>query len=150
MCLLELWNFIFAKCQLLCSLHTRVGSLNAGTVNPCFLCFVCSNPTCPRCIGSVPCVPSYTLSSPSLRGWLEVCVPKLVLNETRLELISRISGTGTRLMFSGLVTQENLGKIREINMTRRDYSIPYRKFPNSTEFQDSSQKTSIIDLNYHI
>ena len=81
---------------------------------------------------------------------LEVCVPKLVLNETRLELISRISGTGTRLMFSGLVTQENLGKIREINMTRRDYSIPYRKFPNSTEFQDSSQKTSIIDLNYHI
>ena len=33
-----------------------------------FLCFVCfSNPTCPRCIGSVPCVPSYTLSSPSLR-----------------------------------------------------------------------------------
>ena len=26
-------------------------------------------------------------------------------------------------MFSGLVTRENLGKIREINGTRRDYSI---------------------------
>ena len=47
--------------------------------------------------------------------WLavEVCIPELVLNETRLELISRIGGTGTRLMFSGLVTRENFGKIRE-------------------------------------
>ena len=35
-------------------------------------------------------------------------------DETRLELISRIGGTGTRLLFSGLVTRENSGKIREI------------------------------------
>ena len=34
-------------------------------------------------------------------------------DETRLELISRIGGTGTRLIFSGLVTRENSGKIRE-------------------------------------
>ena len=41
--------------------------------------------------------------------FLEVCVPELVLNETRLELISRIGDTGTRPMFSGLVTWENSG-----------------------------------------
>ena len=64
-------------------------------------------------------------------------------DETRLELTSRIGGTGMRLMFSGLVTRENSGKIREINGTRRDYSIPFGKFPNSTEFLDFSRKTSI-------
>ena len=30
-------------------------------------------------------------------------------DETRLELIARIGGTGTRLMFSGLLTQEKSG-----------------------------------------
>ena len=37
-------------------------------------------------------------------------------DETRLQLIFRIGGTGTRLMFSGLVTRENSGKIQEINV----------------------------------
>ena len=46
---------------------------------------------------------------------VEVCFPVLVLNKMRLELISRIGGIGKRLMFSGLVTRENSGKIREIN-----------------------------------
>ena len=78
---------------------------------------------------------------------LEVCVPELVLNETRrdetrLELISRIGGIRTRLMFSGLVTRENLGKIWEINGTRRDYSLPFGKVSSSTGFWDFSQKTS--------
>ena len=74
---------------------------------------------------------------------LEVCVPELVLNETRrdetrLELISRIGGIRTRLMFSGLVTRENLGKIWEINGTRRDYSLPFGKVSSSTGFWDFS------------
>ena len=65
---------------------------------------------------------------------LEVCDPELVLNdtrrdETRLELISRIGGTETRLIFSGLVARENSGKIRGKNGKRRDYSIPFGKFP---------------------
>ena len=36
----------------------------------------------------------------------------------RQELISRIGGIGTRLMFSGLVTRENSGKIRKINIKK--------------------------------
>ena len=64
-------------------------------------------------------------------------------DKMRLELISRIGGTRTRLMFSGLVTRENSGKIREINGTRRDYSEPFGKVSSSTEFGDFSQKTSI-------
>ena len=36
-------------------------------------------------------------------------------DKTRLDLISRIGGTGTRLLFSGLVPRENTGKIQEIN-----------------------------------
>ena len=54
----------------------------------------------------------------------------------RLELISQIGGTGTRLMSSGLVFLENSGKIQEINGTRRDYSVPFRKVSSSTEFQN--------------
>ena len=55
---------------------------------------------------------------------LEDCIPELVLNETRLDLISRIGGTGTRLLFPGLVTWENLGKIWEINGTGREWDYP--------------------------
>ena len=49
---------------------------------------------------------------------LEVCVPELVLNETRrdktrLEGYSRIDGTGTRLLFSGPVARKNLGNKQE-------------------------------------
>ena len=48
----------------------------------------------------------------------------------RLELISQIGGTETRLMFSGLVTRENSGKIREINGKR--LGIP-KCFPTLNE-----------------
>ena len=41
--------------------------------------------------------------------WLEVCIPELVLNETRLEGNSRIGGTGTRLLLYGPVAWENPG-----------------------------------------
>ena len=47
-------------------------------------------------------------------------------------------------MFSGLVTRENLGKIEEINGTRRDYSVPFGKVSSSTEFRDFSRKTSVL------
>ena len=77
---------------------------------------------------------------------IEVCVPELVLNETRQDETGphfpnwRYRDEST---FFGPITWENLGKIREINRTRRDFSIPLGKFSNSTEFWDFSRKTSI-------
>ena len=44
---------------------------------------------------------------------IEVCIPELVLDKTRLDIISRIGGTGKRLLFSGPVTQENPGNKRD-------------------------------------
>ena len=79
---------------------------------------------------------------------LEVCVPELVLNETRQD------ETGgqfpnwpdqDKTSFSGPFAQENLGKIWEINMTGLDYSVPPGKVLSSTEFQDFSRKTSITN-----
>ena len=61
----------------------------------------------------------------------------------RLEGTSRIGETVTLLLFSGPGARENPVKIREINGTGWDYSVPLGKVSSSTEFQDFSQKTSI-------
>ena len=54
-------------------------------------------------------------------------------DKTRLEATSRIGGTGTRLMFSGPVAQENPGKIPEKFGMGRDCSLPLGKVLNVLE-----------------
>ena len=69
----------------------------------------------------------FVYMDPNIHSWLDSCACVYVCviglrsrarferDKTRLELISRIGGTGTRLMFSVLVTQENSEKIPGIN-----------------------------------
>ena len=67
---------------------------------------------------------------------VEVCVPGLVWNETRQDETGGhfwIAKTVTRLLMSGLVAQENSGKIWEKFRMGRDYSVPLRKFLNGLE-----------------
>ena len=45
---------------------------------------------------------------------VEDCIPELVLDKMRPDIISGIGGTGKRLLFSGPVARENPGKIQEI------------------------------------
>ena len=54
-------------------------------------------------------------------------------DNTRLEATSGIGGTRTRLLFSGPIAQENLGKIHEkfgTGLESLDYSVPLRKVLN--------------------
>ena len=51
-----------------------------------------------------------------------------------------------RLLFYGHVAQENSEKIREINWTEWDFSVPPGKVSSGTKFGDFSQKTSINSI----
>ena len=72
----------------------------------------------------------------SKKGMTQVCVTELFFwrrDKTRLEATSRIGGTGTRLMFSGPVAQENPVKIPEKFGMGRDCSLPLGKVLNVLE-----------------
>ena len=80
-------------------------------------------------------------------GRVEVCFPALILNETRQEETGHHFPNWQyreKTTFSGPVALENPGKIREINGTGRGYSLPFGKVSSSTEFRDSSWKTTIF------
>ena len=72
----------------------------------------------------------------SKKGMTQVCVTQLFFgDETRRDWrpLPELGGTGTRLVFSGPVAQENPGKIWEKFGTGRNYSVPLGKFWNGLE-----------------